>query len=111
MASRGKDREAREARERTRVYQARQAFHDGQGARRRRDNLVAGIVGGLLIAGLIASQAIYFTSGPGAPAPSPVSTPAPSTSPAPTEEPVETPEPSPSGSTTPSPSPTDSPSE
>ncbi len=79
MASAGKDRGSRESRERTRVYQARQAFREGQTRRRTRDNLIAGIVGGLLILGVVAAQTAYFVTGPGAPVPSPSSTPIPTT--------------------------------
>ena len=76
MATGGKDRE-RGARERARLYQARQKFHDGQARRRTRDNLIAGIVGGVLILGVIGAQTAYFVAGPGAPEPVPTSTPAP----------------------------------
>lgn len=93
----GKDRGARTARERTRVYQARQTLHDDQRRRRTRDNLIAGIGGGVLILALVASQTVYFTSGPGAPAPEPTpsmtSTPPPSISPEPV--PTDLPQPTP----------------
>ena len=56
------------------VYQARQEFHDGQARRRTRDNLIAGIAGGLLILGVVAAQTAYFVAGPGAPEPTPTST-------------------------------------
>ena len=85
MATGGKNRDARAARERTRLYEARRQFHDGQARRRTRDNLIAGIAGGVLVLGLIAVQTAYFVAGPGAPVPSPSSTPAPTaTSPVPT---------------------------
>ncbi|MFE7844861.1 dioxygenase [Microbacterium sp. NPDC057407] len=100
MANVGKGRSEREARERARLYQARQDFQNGLARRRRRDNLVAGIVGGLLLAGVIAVQTAYFVAGPGAPEPSP--TPTPTTS-------ISTPGPTPTPSTTPSPTPTVSP--
>jgi hypothetical protein len=95
----GKDRGTREARERTRLYQARQDFHAGQGRRRTRDNLIAGIAGGLLILGVVAAQTAYFVAGPGAPEPTPTSTPSPATTPAPTDSPEPTP------TTTPTPTP------
>ncbi len=101
MATGGRQRDTRAERERIRVYQARQAFHDGQARRRTRDNLVAGIGGGLLILAIIAGQTAYFTVGPGAPEPAP-STPAPTSTP----EPDTTPEPS--GTPTATPDPTDS---
>ena len=95
MATGGKDRESRE---RTRLYQARQEFHAGQGRRRTRDNLVAGIAGGLLILGVVAVQTAYFVAGPGAPEPTPTPTqtmdPTPSGTPTPTPTPSATPSPS-----------------
>ena len=100
MSTGGKDRGARDARERTRLYQARQEFHAGQGRRRTRDNLIAGIAGGLLILGVVAAQTAYFVAGPGAPEPTPTSTPSPATTPAPTDSP----EPTPSATPTPTPS-------
>ncbi|MBW9108623.1 dioxygenase [Microbacterium trichothecenolyticum] len=100
MATGGKDRDARAARERTRLYEARRQFHDGQSRRRTRDNLIAGIVGGMLVLGLIGAQTLYFVAGPGAPEPSPSSTPAPTAT---------TPEPTPSATTTPEPGATPTP--
>lgn len=97
MSSGGKDRGGREARERARVYKARLAFHEGQNRRRLRDNLIAGIGGGILIVAIVAAQTVYFTSGPGAPTPEPT----PTTTSVPT--------PAPSESVTPSPSPTATP--
>jgi len=98
----GKQRGTREERERARVYQARRAFHQGQSRRRTRDNLIAGIGGGILILAVAGGQAAYFMAGPGAPAPSPssspttTSTPAPTSSPQPSETPAEpTPTPTP----------------
>ena len=94
MATGGKNRDARAARDRTRLYEARRQFHEGQARRRTRDNLIAGIVGGVLVLGLIGAQTAYFVAGPGAPEPAPSSTPTPSaTTPAPTPSPT-TPEPS-----------------
>jgi hypothetical protein len=98
VATGGKQRDTRAERERVRVYQARQAFHAGQSQRRTRDNLIAGIGGGLLILAIVAGQAVYFTAGPGAPAPSPSSTPTPTG--------TSTPEPSPTDSVDPSATPT-----
>ena len=103
MSSGGRDRDARAARERTRIYQARQTFHDDQRRRRTRDNLIAGIGGGVLILGLVASQTVYFTMGPGGPAPSP--SPTSSTTPAPSPEsttPAPTLTPTPDATPTPS---------
>jgi len=61
------EREARQARERLRAYEARQQVHARQGSRRRRDNVIA-IVGVVVVATLAAlTQIYYFTSGPGKP--------------------------------------------
>jgi hypothetical protein len=78
VATGGKDRDARAARERTRVYQARHEFHQGQVRRRTRDNVIAGVVGGVLILGVLGGQIAFYTVGPGKPAPSPSSSPSPS---------------------------------
>lgn len=98
MATGGKQRDTREARERARVYQARRDYHLGQSRRRTRDNLIAGIGGGLLILAVVGGQTAYFVSGPGAPTPAPSSstpTPAASTpAPATEETPPPTPDPS-----------------
>ncbi len=97
----GKEREARAARERARLYQARQEFHEGRARRRTRDNLIAGIAGGILILAVIGGQIAYFTLGPGAPEPVP--------SPTPTQTPTEapsTPTPTPTDSVEPTPEPT-----
>ena len=99
MATGGKQRGTREERERARVYQARQEFHDGRSRRRTRDNLIAGIGGGVLIVAVTLGQAAYFMTGPGAPALSPsptsTSTPSPAPSATPSGEPTVTPEPTP----------------
>jgi peptidyl-prolyl cis-trans isomerase B (cyclophilin B) len=71
------ERDAREARERLRVYSARQQVHGDRISRRRRDNIIA-IAGVLVIVGLVAAtQYFWFTAGPGAPAadPSPSASP------------------------------------
>jgi hypothetical protein len=94
VATGGKNRDARAARDRTRLYEARRQFHEGQARRRTRDNLIAGIVGGVLVVGLIGAQTAYFVAGPGVPEPAPSSTPTPTaTTPAATPTPT-TPEPS-----------------
>lgn len=71
MASKSTEREAREARERLRRYNARQAVHANQLKRRRRDNLYA--VGVVVVVAAIAAvlQVFYFSAGPGAPTPEP----------------------------------------
>ena len=70
-SSKNQEREAREARERLRRYNARQSVHTHQVKRRRRDNLFA--VGALVVIATLATvtQLFYFTSGPGAPTPEP----------------------------------------
>lgn len=87
----GRDRASRAARERARLYQARTNYHAGLQRRRVRDNWIAGIVAGVLIAGAIGSQVLYYTVGPAAPEPAPSS----STTPAPTETPGGEPVPGP----------------
>ena len=67
-SSKNAERDAREARDRLRRYNARQSVHSLQATRRRRDNVVA-IVGVLVIAALATfTQVFYFTAGPGMPA-------------------------------------------
>lgn len=97
MATGAGKRQSREAKERTRVYRARQEFHEGRIARRRRDNLVAGLAGGALILAVVGGQIAYYTLGPGAPvpAPSPSVTPSELPSPEPTVSEEPTPEPTP----------------
>jgi hypothetical protein len=109
VATAGRGRGAREARERARVYQARQQLHQAQIRRRRRDNLLAGIVGGVVILAALGGQVAYFTAGPGAPEPSPSSTPGSSTEPTPSTVPTPVPtepvptEPAPADSGAPTP--------
>jgi peptidyl-prolyl cis-trans isomerase B (cyclophilin B) len=73
--SKNTERDVREARDRLRRYNARQAVHTAQIKRRRRDNLLAGIV--LVVVGAIATttQVMYFTVGPGTPVPTATPTP------------------------------------
>ena len=87
MAAAAGKKQSRVEKERTRAYRARQEFHDGLLARRHRDNIVAGVAGGLLILAVVGGQVAYYTMGPGAPAPAPI--PSDSSTPAPT--PVELP--------------------
>lgn len=105
MAAGGKQRDTREERERARVYQARRTYHEGQSRRRTRDNLIAGIAGGLLIAAVVAGQAAYFMAGPGAPAPTPTPTSTSTVTPEPSATPTQSPDPSGTPSTTPTPAP------
>lgn len=71
VRSKNAEREAREARERLRRFNARQGTHASQVRRRKRDNILA-IVGAIVIAALAGvTQVVYFSSGPGAPVPAP----------------------------------------
>lgn len=71
----GKARGDREARERARLYQARTDFYASRTRRRARDNVIAGVVGGIIVLGAIGSQVAYYSVGPGTPAPTPTPTP------------------------------------
>ncbi|KAA9110548.1 dioxygenase [Microbacterium rhizomatis] len=84
MATGARSRDNRDERERARIYQARLALHEDQIRRRYRDNVLAGIVGGVIVLAIIGAQTAYFVMGPGAPAPVPGSTPSSSVSPEPT---------------------------
>jgi len=67
-------RESREAIARLKRYEARQQLNATQRSRRVRDNIVA-VAGVVVVVGLAAAtQVFYFTSGPGAPTPSPSDT-------------------------------------
>jgi len=80
--SKNQEREAREARDRLKLYNARQTVHQTKRARRRRDNLIA-VVGGLVVIALATgAQILYFSAGPG----TPEATPSASGTPAPDEE-------------------------
>jgi peptidyl-prolyl cis-trans isomerase B (cyclophilin B) len=84
--NKNQERDAREARDRLKRFNARQSVHSHQVTRRRRDNIYA-IAGVLIIAAIAATtQIFYFSSGPGAP------TPEPSVSSTPTPTPTATPE-------------------
>lgn len=69
--SKSESRAQRESRERSRVYQARTEANAQRATRRRRDNIIAGVVGGLIVAGAIGGQAVYYYAGPGVPVPTP----------------------------------------
>jgi len=65
--SKNAERDAREARDRLRRFNARQTVHSRQVKRRLRDNILA-VVGVLVVATLATvTQVFYFTSGPGHP--------------------------------------------
>jgi hypothetical protein len=59
MAGRKSSQSARTEKERARLHAARTAWHEGRIRRRVRDNALVGIVGGLLIVGAMASQAVH----------------------------------------------------
>ena len=82
--SKNSEREAREARERLRRYNARQSVHDASVARRKRDNWFA--IGAIVVVAALATvaQLFYFNGGPGTPTPEPTA----SSTPAPTETPA-----------------------
>lgn len=71
-SSKNTEREAREARDRLRRYNARQTVHAEQVKRRKRDNLFA--VGAVVIVAALATvtQVFYFSGGPGTPTATPV---------------------------------------
>ena len=62
MANGASGKQSREEKERARVYRARQEFHASLGARRRRDNLIAGIAGAVLLVAIIAAQVASIVS-------------------------------------------------
>jgi peptidyl-prolyl cis-trans isomerase B (cyclophilin B) len=72
--NKNQEREAREARERLRLYNARQSVHEHQVRRRVRDNWIA--VAALVVVAALATttQIFYFSAGPGVPAPVPTAT-------------------------------------
>jgi peptidyl-prolyl cis-trans isomerase B (cyclophilin B) len=75
--SKNTEREAREARDRLRRYNARQAVHTHQSKRRVRDNVFA-LVGLVVVATLATfTQIYYFSAGPGKPAAKVSATPTP----------------------------------
>jgi len=76
--SKNNEREAREGRDRLKRYNARQTVHATQGARRRRDNILATIAVFVVVILASITQVLFFTSGPGKPVPTASAT-APST--------------------------------
>lgn len=90
MAGRGSknDQRARTEAERARLYAARSEWHEGQQRRRVRDNVIAGVAGGVLIAAVIASQVVHAQTTAPEPEPTQTSTPSPSETPAETPEPI-----------------------
>ncbi|WP_396641384.1 dioxygenase [Microbacterium sp.] len=88
MAKPDKDRAERE---RARVYQARLQLRASQLGRRRRDTIVASVVGGIVILAAIGGQFAYYGAGPGAPLPEVSPSPSPSVSSDPVPGPTTTP--------------------
>ncbi|MBW8871138.1 MAG: peptidylprolyl isomerase, partial [Leifsonia sp.] len=81
MAPKQNDREARQARERLRAYQARQTVHEHKVKRRKRDNWVAGIAAVVIVALAVGTQLLYFSAGPGVAKASSSASPSPSAAP------------------------------
>ena len=81
-SSKNQERDAREARDRLKLYTARQEVHEHRVKRRRRDNIIA-ILGALVVIALATgTQIFYFNGGPG----TPVATPSASATPDPAAE-------------------------
>jgi peptidyl-prolyl cis-trans isomerase B (cyclophilin B) len=76
------EREAREGRVRVRAFQARRSVHEHQVKRRRRDNITAGVSVVAVVALAIGAQVLFFSGGPGSPAPSAADSPSASAAPA-----------------------------
>lgn len=91
--SKARDRSVREAQERARLHAARTEWHASRIRRRVRDNIIVGIVGGVIVAGAFVSQAVHAQVAPPAPAPSP--SPTSTAEPTPEAPAVETPTPTP----------------
>jgi peptidyl-prolyl cis-trans isomerase B (cyclophilin B) len=75
--SKNQELQARRARDRLRLYNARQSVNAHQRKRRRRDNLIAAIGFVVVVAIAALTQIFYFTAGPGTPAPAPSASAAP----------------------------------
>ncbi|WP_100810715.1 MULTISPECIES: dioxygenase [unclassified Microbacterium] len=78
----------RAERERARVYQARLQLRESQVRRRRRDTVVASVVGGIVILAAIGGQFAFYSAGPGALLPADSPSPAPSSTPGVSSDPV-----------------------
>ncbi|MFS0867423.1 dioxygenase [Microbacterium sp. 179-B 1A2 NHS] len=102
----GRGRPSAQERERARRYEARRRFSESLVARRRRDNVTAGVAGGVLILAIIGGQVAYYTLGPGTPEPAPAPTPTPTASVTPSPTATDT---APPSTPTPSPTPTPTP--
>ncbi|GAA3902873.1 dioxygenase [Microbacterium invictum] len=107
MATGAGKKDARAASERARLYRARQEFHEGTVKRRTRDNVIAGVGGGILILAIMGGQWAYFNVGPGTPEPAPTSTQTPAPTETATPEPTDSATPEPTDTAGPTPDPTD----
>ncbi|MCK6080713.1 dioxygenase [Microbacterium sp. EYE_5] len=105
MGRSGRGRDSGQQQARARLYEARRRFHESVIARRRRDNVLAGAIGGALILAVLGGQIAYYTLGPGAPEPVPAVSPSPSVSPSPVVSPSPSVAPSPSETATSTPTP------
>lgn len=101
MAARGSKnaQQARAQAERARIHAARKDWHDGLIRRRVRDNVLAGIVGALLVTAAIVSQVVHAQVT--APEPTPTPSVSPSTAPDPTTTGTPLPDEAPSPEETP----------
>jgi peptidyl-prolyl cis-trans isomerase B (cyclophilin B) len=70
-ANKNQEREAREARERLRLYTARRDVNLHKVRRRKRDNIIAALGALVVIALAATTQVLYFTAGPGTPSAEP----------------------------------------
>lgn len=62
-SSRGSEKESRAARERLRLYRARQGVHEHRTARRRRDNIIAMTASLVVVILAVVAQVAFFTTG------------------------------------------------
>ena len=69
--SRNQERDAREARDRLTLFNARTSVHAHQVKRRRRDNVIAGLGALVVIVLATGAQIFYFSGGPGTPVAAP----------------------------------------
>lgn len=69
-----RDRRARTDQERARIADARRRVHDRTVSRRVRDNIIAVVVGSVIVIGAIVSQVVHAQVTAAEPSPSPTST-------------------------------------
>ncbi|UJP10991.1 hypothetical protein L2X99_05175 [Microbacterium sp. KUDC0406] len=91
MAGRGNDAQrSRVQAERARRYAARTAWYENRVRTRTRDNVIAGVAGGILVIAAIASQVAHAEATAPSPTPSPSTVVTPSPDPTPTGSPSPT---------------------